>query len=100
MTYVGDCKLESADFLHLWDIVAQVVLHLDKYDKHIFRLAANGKYSAKAAYEGLLDLCNLNLMRGFGNPGHRQNVVSSCGWLPLRSAGRLDHPERCPLCDQ
>jgi hypothetical protein len=42
-----------ADFLRLWDLVAQVHLYPDKEDKHIFRLAANGKYSAKAAYEGL-----------------------------------------------
>jgi hypothetical protein len=31
----------------------------------------------------------LNLLRGFGKLGHRQNVVSSCGWLPLRNVGRL-----------
>jgi hypothetical protein len=42
-----------ADFLRLWDLVAQVDLYPDKEDKHIFWLAANGKYSAKAAYEGL-----------------------------------------------
>jgi hypothetical protein len=42
-----------ADFLLLWDMVAQVDLCLDKEDNHIFRPAANGKYSAKAAYEGL-----------------------------------------------
>jgi hypothetical protein len=46
-----------ANFLHLWDIVAQVVLHLDKDDKHIFRLAANGKYSAKAAWGSLSWIC-------------------------------------------
>jgi hypothetical protein len=34
-------------------MVAQVDLCLDKEDKHIFWLAANGKYLAKAAYEGL-----------------------------------------------
>jgi hypothetical protein len=44
-----------ADFLRLWDLVAQVDLYPYKaaYEGHIFRLAANGKYSAKAAYEGL-----------------------------------------------
>jgi hypothetical protein len=42
-----------ADFLRIWDLVAQVDLCPEKEDEHIFRLAANGKYSAKAAYEGL-----------------------------------------------
>jgi hypothetical protein len=34
-------------------MVTQVELHIDKEDKHIFRLVANGKYLAIAAYEGL-----------------------------------------------
>ena len=41
-----------ADFLRIWDLVAHVDLDPHKEDKHIFRLAANGKYSTKAAYEG------------------------------------------------
>jgi hypothetical protein len=45
--------LALVDFLRLWDMVTQVDLCFDKEDKHIFQLAANGKYSAKTAYEGL-----------------------------------------------
>ena len=37
-----------ADFLRIWDLVAQVDLSPEKEDKHIFRLAANGKYSTKS----------------------------------------------------
>jgi hypothetical protein len=40
-------------FLHHWDIVSQVNLHPEEDDKHIFLLATNGKYSAKAAYQRL-----------------------------------------------
>jgi hypothetical protein len=98
-----------ADFLHLWDIVAHVVLHLDKDDKHIFRLSANGKYSAKAVYEGLF--------LGFVQFEPYEMIWKS--WAPLKcrffmwlaalkkcwTTDRLqnrglDHPERYPLCDQ
>jgi hypothetical protein len=97
-----------ADFLRLWDMVAQVDLCLDKEDTHIFRLAANGKYSAKAAYEVLfLVQWSSSLMRGFRNfapPKCRfflWLVAHKKCWTTDRLEKRgLDHPERCPLCDQ
>jgi hypothetical protein len=49
-----------ADFLLLWDMVVQVELHLDKEDRHIFRLAANGKYSTKGSF---LNPCSSSHMR-------------------------------------
>ena len=42
-----------SEYLALWDIVTSVQLRREVNDTHFFRLAANGKYSAKAAYEGL-----------------------------------------------
>jgi hypothetical protein len=47
-------------------------------------------------------------MIGFGKLGLYPNVISSCGWLLIRSVGwqidlkkqSLDHLERCSLCDQ
>jgi len=40
------------DYLHLWNLLLTVELGQNVEDKHNFRLAANGKYSAKFAYEG------------------------------------------------
>jgi hypothetical protein len=78
-----------ADFLCLWDMVAQVDLCLDKEDKHIFRLAANGKYSAKAAYERLfLGSVEFEPYERIGKLGLRLNVGSFYGWLLIRSVGR------------
>jgi hypothetical protein len=98
-----------ADFLDLWDVLEAVSLHPDQEDKHIFRLAANGKYSAKAAYEGLFI--------GSTKFEHCERIWKS--WSPtkckfflwLAAIGRcwtvdqlqkrgLSHPAQCPLCDQ
>jgi hypothetical protein len=42
-----------ADLFDPWDSLEAIALHPDREDKHIFRLAPEGKYSAKVAYEGL-----------------------------------------------
>ena len=34
------------DYLHLWNLLLTAELRPNVEDKHIFRLAANGKYSA------------------------------------------------------
>jgi hypothetical protein len=98
-----------ADFLRLWDLVAQVDLYPEKEDKHIFRLAANGKYSAKAAYEGLF-LGSVEfepfeqIWKTWAPPKCRfflWLVAHKKCWTTDRLEKRgLDHPERCPLCDQ
>jgi hypothetical protein len=41
------------DYLHLWNLISDFELLPVVEDKHIFSIAANGAYSAKAAYEGL-----------------------------------------------
>jgi hypothetical protein len=81
----------------------------DVEDKHIFSIAANGAYSAKAAYEGLFT--------GSVHFGHYERVWKTWAspkchfflwltalnrrWTADRLARRgLDHPERGPLCDQ
>ena len=98
-----------ADFLRLWDMVAQVDLCLDKEDKHIFGLAANGKYSAKAAYEGLF-LGSVEfepyerIWKTWALPKYRfflWLMAHKKSWTTDRLEKRgLDHSERCPLCDQ
>lgn len=40
-----------AEILNLWDALRSVELQPEKEDNHIFKMANNGKYSAKAAYE-------------------------------------------------
>jgi hypothetical protein len=42
-----------SEYLNLRDLIASVQLRPGEEDKHIFHLAANGKYSAKEPYEGL-----------------------------------------------
>jgi hypothetical protein len=98
-----------ADFLRLWDLVAQVVLYPDKEDKHIFRLAVNGKYSTKAAYKGVF-LGSVEfepferIWKTWAPPKCRfflWLVAHKKCWTADRLEKRgLDHPERCPLCDQ
>jgi hypothetical protein len=39
-------------YLQLWDLLAEVELHPETEDKHIFSIAPHGIYSAKSAYEG------------------------------------------------
>ena len=41
------------DYLHLWNLLLTVELRQNVEDKHILRLAANGKYSAKSAYKSI-----------------------------------------------
>jgi hypothetical protein len=47
-----------ADYLTLWNTLSTVQLHPEREDKHIFRFAQDGKYSAKAAYESLF-ICSI-----------------------------------------
>jgi hypothetical protein len=81
------------DFLDLWDILSSINLLQNQEDKHIFRFATDGKYSAKAAYE--------SLFIGSTNFGHWERIWHSwappkCnfffnGWLLLRDVGqRID----------
>jgi hypothetical protein len=98
-----------ADYLTLWDILSTVELHPEREDKHIFRIANDGKYSAKAAYESLFirsiqfepsdkiwkswapPKCNFFLWLA---------ALQRC-WTADRLQKRgLEHPARCPLCDQ
>lgn len=42
-----------ADFLSLWDALANMELQMDSEDKHIFRFASDGEYLANAAYDSM-----------------------------------------------
>jgi hypothetical protein len=97
------------DFLSLWDALSVIVQQPNIEDKRIFSLAPDGKYSASSAYKGLFV--------GSSSFGHYKRVWKS--WAPPkcrffmrlvaqnrcctadRLANRgLNHPARCPLCDQ
>jgi hypothetical protein len=97
------------DYLHLWNILANFVLQPNTEDRHIFSLSSNGRYSAKSAYMGLF--------LGSTTFGHYERVWRSWAppkccffiwlvaqnrcWTADRLAKRgLNHPIRCPLCDQ
>ena len=98
-----------ADYFKLWDCLSGLELHPLIEDRHIFSIAPDGKYSAKAAYKGLfLGSCAF---------GHYKRVwktwaPSKCRfflwlvahnrcWTADRLAKRgLNHPSSCPLCDQ
>jgi hypothetical protein len=41
------------DYLNLWELLSEIVLQPEVENKHVFSIAADGKYSAKSAYEGL-----------------------------------------------
>ncbi|TVU46560.1 hypothetical protein EJB05_06101 [Eragrostis curvula] len=97
------------EFLRLWDLISEVVLHPEVPDVHYWRLSASGQYTAKLAYEALFqgaiqfgpwkiiwktwapDKCRFFLWLAAHN---------RC-WTAERLARRnLPHSERCPLCDQ
>jgi hypothetical protein len=98
-----------ADFLDLSESLITVNLLPWRDDKHIFSIAPDGKYSAKAAYKGLFI--------GSTHFEHWDRIWLS--WAPPKckfflwltalrrswTADRLqkrglNHPDCCPLCDQ
>jgi hypothetical protein len=92
-----------AYFMRLWDMVAQVDLCLDKEDKHIFQLAANGCISL-SLFLGSMDFESYErIWKTWAPPKYRfflWLVAHKKCWTTNRLEKRgLDHPERCPLCD-
>jgi hypothetical protein len=98
-----------ADLLDLWYELQTIQLHPDMEDKHIFRFAPDGIYSAKAAYDGLF----------IGSTKAQYWELIWKTWSPpkckfflwLADLGRcwtadrlqktgLSHPDKCVLCDQ
>jgi hypothetical protein len=65
------------DFFLLWDLLSDFELQLEIEDRHVWRLASNGQYSAKSAYEDLF--LGSTLFGPWEKIWHRPNVVSFCG---------------------
>jgi hypothetical protein len=96
------------DYLNLWELLSEIVLQPEVEDKHVFSIAADGKYSAKLAYGGLfagsIFFGHYHLVWKTWVPPKYQFFLwlaanKRC-WTADRLAKRgLDHPARCPLCD-
>lgn len=97
------------DYLQPWNLLFEVVLQATIEDRHVFSISSDGNYSAKVAYEGLF--------MGWVYFSHYPRVwktwaLPKCRfflwltahnrwWTADRLAKRgLDHPPKCPLCDQ
>jgi hypothetical protein len=98
-----------ADYLKLWDCLSEIELHPLTEDRHIFSVAPDGKYSAKAAYKGLfLGSCTFGHYKRVWKTWAPAKcrfflwlVAHNMCWTADRLAKRgLTHPSNCPLCDQ
>jgi hypothetical protein len=97
------------EYLKLWESLSEIELQPNIKDRHVFSLASDGKYTAKATYKGLF--------LGSTTFDHYKRIWRS--WAPSKcrffiwlvahnrcwTADRLakkglNHPHRCPLCDQ
>jgi hypothetical protein len=94
------------DFFLLWDLLSDFKLQPKIEDRHVWRLASNGQYSAKLAYEDLF--LGSTLFRAMGKdlapPKCRfflWLIAHNRYWTADRLFHRgLPHPKHCPLCDQ
>jgi hypothetical protein len=97
------------EFLRLWDCIVNITLHGDQEDRHIWQLDGSGQYSSKSAYwsyfNGSVTFEPWRRLWKSWAPGKCKLFI----WLAIRNrcwtADRLakrglEHPDKCPLCDQ
>jgi hypothetical protein len=71
------------DYLQLWKLLEDLQLQSDVENRHVFSIAANGVYCAKAAYEGFLSVqLTLLIMKEYARFGHPPSVGSSFDYQP------------------
>jgi hypothetical protein len=97
------------DLLGLWGELQSIQLHPDKEDKHIFRFATDGIYSAKATYDGLFIGPTMAqywelIWKTWSHPKCKFFIwladLGRC-WTTVRLQKRgLSHPDKCVLRDQ
>ena len=96
-------------YLHLSDILNAVELNEEVPDKHIWRLSALGKYTAKSAYDTLFQGAVAfepyeRVWKSWAPPKCKffmWLVAHNRCWTADRLAKRgLPHPDQCLLCDQ
>jgi len=97
------------EFLGLWDLLSNIVLHPDIEDTHVWQFSPSEKYSAKSAYESLF--IGATSFRPWERiwKSWAPNKCKFFMWLAADnrcwtadrlSRRNLPHPEHCPLCDQ
>jgi len=96
------------EYLHLWDL-SNIELQAGVDDTHIWRFSTTGVYSTKSAYEALFigatQFGSWERIWKSWAPGKCKffmwTVAHNRCWTADRLAKRgLNHPPKCPLCDQ
>jgi hypothetical protein len=97
------------EYFELWDMLENIILQEGIPDRHIWRLSASGKYTAKSTYdalfEGALSFAPYErIWKSWAPPKCRffmWLVAHNRCWTADRLARRgLPHSDRCLLCDQ
>ena len=97
------------EYLELWDMLEDISVQEGIPDRHIWRLSASCKYTAKSAYgalfEGALSFAPFErIWKSWAPPKCRffmWLVAHNRCWTADRLARRgLPHPDHCLLCDQ
>jgi hypothetical protein len=97
------------EYLELFQILDEVVLHQGMPDTHIWRLSASGQYSTNSAYKALFQGATLfdpaNRVWKIWAPNKCRIFMwlvehNRC-WTANKLARRgMEHPDHCLLCDQ
>jgi hypothetical protein len=98
-----------SEFLHLWDILLNFELQKEMNDNHFWRVAANRKYSVKVACESFF-LGSISfepfqrIWKTWALPKCHSFLWlaahKKCWTTDHLARHGMNHPDRCPLCDQ
>ena len=97
------------EYLQLWELLSNIELQPDLEDVHVWKFTNSGVYSTKSAYEalfiGAIQFDPWERIWKSWAPGKCKFflwlVAHNRCWTADRLAKRgLNHPPKCPLCDQ